>query len=80
MMTQNLDLEWEIDAVTEKAKDIGWEDISSLLHFDTTRALQESKLMLVGRLLWRKIHLKQIIFFDNSYGLEIFKRGLDWGC
>lgn len=55
------DLDREIAEITEQTRDISWDDISSILHFDPSLAQQQSKLLLVGRLVSRKIHPRQVI-------------------
>lgn len=62
MDSSESDMAREIAEITAKTRDLNWDDLSTLLSFDSLLAHQKSKPILVGRLVSRKVHLKQVIF------------------
>lgn len=69
----DLGLEKEIAKITGKTKDIAWDDLTSLLKLDLNLNQRKSKFMLVGRLVSKKIHLKQVIFPVIRLGWRFLK-------
>lgn len=62
MDSLNPDLLRQIETISAKTRNIGWDDLSNLARIDGNIARQKLTLMLVGWLASHKVHLKQIIF------------------